>query len=102
MLRQALLGLDYLHQNDIVHGDFQPGNLLFSVSDLNTADEARLLQGTGPEAVSEPVRRRDGKLDLWAPRYLALNQPLTEFVNIGPDLIIKISDLEGKRLLLHL
>lgn len=98
MLRQALLGLDYLHQNEIVHGDFQPGNLLFSVKGLDAADEARLLQGTGPGAVSEPVRRRDGKSDLWAPRYLALDQPLTEWIDIGPDFTIKISDLGGGEL----
>ena len=98
MLRQALLGLDYLHQNEIVHGDFQPGNLLFSVSGLDAVDEACLLQATGPEAFSEPVRRRDGKFDLWAPRYLALNQPLKEFADIGPDFKVKVSDLGGGEL----
>lgn len=98
LLRQALLGLDFLHQAEIVHSDFQPGNLLFSVSGMDTADEARLLQGTGPEDVSEPVRRLDGKPDIWAPRYLALNQPVTEFVETSPKFTINISDLGGGEL----
>ncbi len=98
MLRQALLGLDYLHQMEIVHGDFQPGNLLFAVSGLDAVDEARVLQGTGPGLVSEPVRRQDGKEDRWAPRYLALNQPLTDCLDIGPDFTVKISDLGGGEL----
>ena len=34
LLRQVLLGLDFLHRNDIIHGDVQPGNVLFSVKAL--------------------------------------------------------------------
>lgn len=98
MLRQALLGIDYLHQSGIVHGDLQPGNLLFSVTGLQSVDEKQLSQDYSQRAVSEPVRRLDGKVDLWAPRYLALGQSLTEFADIGPRFQVKISDMEGGRL----
>ncbi len=64
MLRQALLGLDYLRQNEIIHGDFQSGNLFFSVDELDSVEEARLSQNLGPDSVTEPVRRLDGKKDL--------------------------------------
>ena len=29
----------------------------------------------------------------WAPRYLVMNQPLTEFLHLEPQLIVKLSDL---------
>ena len=95
MLRQALLALDYLHQNGIVHDDFQPGNLLFSVTGLGESDEACLVQGTGPGDASERVRRRDGKRDLWAPEYLAVDNSLSQFVDTGPGLAVILSDLGG-------
>lgn len=46
-------------------------------------------------SLSEPVRRVDGKMDQWAPRYLALNQPLENFVYLEKDFAIKISDMGG-------
>ena len=76
MLRQVLLGLAYLHQNGIVHGDLQPGNLLFSASGLNKSSDAASTQGTGPDDNCEPVYRRDKKEDRWAPKYLAASDPL--------------------------
>ncbi|KAI9755268.1 MAG: hypothetical protein M1815_005130 [Lichina confinis] len=88
----------------IVHGDLQPGNLLFSLSSRGVkslsgrdlSHDARLLQGTGPEDISEPVRRFDGKQDLWAPKYLSLNKPLAEFSEITSDFTLKLSDLGGE------
>jgi serine/threonine protein kinase len=43
LLRHTLLGLEFLHENGIVHGDLNPGNLLFSVS-LHGAREEELRQ----------------------------------------------------------
>ena len=108
MLRQTLLGLAYLHEMGIVHGDLQPGNLLFSLSSRGVkslsgrdlSHDARLLQGTGPEDISEPVRRFDGKQDLWAPKYLSLNKPLAEFSEITSDFTLKLSDLCGGKLVI--
>ncbi|KAL1962324.1 hypothetical protein VTN77DRAFT_9815 [Rasamsonia byssochlamydoides] len=95
ILRQVLLGIDFLHLNNIAHGDLQPGNLLFSVRDLSSATEEELSQIQKENTLSEPVRKLDGKVDLWAPRYLALNQPLTDYVDFGPKFVIKISDIGG-------
>jgi len=92
ILRHTLLGLSFLHQNSIVHGDVQPGNLLF-VPNLASIEVDKLQQDPSLDGVSTPVKRLDGKLDKWAPRYLLLDAPLTEFVDLGPGLTVKLSDM---------
>ncbi|PQE26917.1 serine kinase protein [Rutstroemia sp. NJR-2017a BVV2] len=103
ILRQALLGLDFLHQIRIAHGDLQEGNLLFSARDLSAVGEEALSPTLLPmeEEVRcrfrtyELVERVDGKTDLWAPKFLFLSQPLTEpeFANLDQDFVIKVSDM---------
>lgn len=95
ILRQTLLAIDFLHQADIVHDDLQPGNLLFPVKNITQIDESLLIQQCDAKSVPEPVRRLDGKVDQWAPRYLALNQPLDKLVYLEKDFAIKISDMGG-------
>jgi serine/threonine protein kinase len=97
ILKQALQGLEFLHANNVVHGDLQPGNMLFTVKDLKAFDPNVLGQDENFEggAFSPPVERLDRKDDKWAPRYLAVCQPLTGFINIGPDFGIKLSDFGG-------
>lgn len=95
ILRQALLGIDFLHRIGIVHGDLQPGNLLFLATDLTSVGEIHLSQKDIEPTSLVPIERQDGKVDLWAPKYLAVNQPLTEFVELDPNFIIKISDMGG-------
>ncbi|OJJ42296.1 hypothetical protein ASPZODRAFT_137379 [Penicilliopsis zonata CBS 506.65] len=91
ILRQALLGIDFLHQNGIAHGDIQPGNLLFSLKDLNAIPESQLAW----KIKSKPVQRLDGKPDQWAPQYLAQSRSLTEYVDWSESLMIRISDFGG-------
>ena len=67
--------------------------MLFSVKSLNSADEAQLSQANSQDAISEPIKRLYGKTDRWAPRYLALNQSLTAYVDLDSCLLVKISDL---------
>lgn len=95
ILRQTLIAIDFLHQAGIVHGDLQPGNLLFPIKDLSQIDENLLIQRCDAESVSKLVRRLDGKVDQWAPRYLALDQPLENFAYLEKDFTIKISDMGG-------
>jgi non-specific serine/threonine protein kinase len=91
MLLHTLRGLAFLHQNGVVHGDVQPGNLLFSIEDLSSVGEDNLKQDEASTAI--PVCRIDGKIDRWAPKNLYLKQPLYDRVQLGPELCVKISDL---------
>ncbi|PQE27934.1 serine kinase protein [Rutstroemia sp. NJR-2017a BBW] len=95
ILQQALLGIEFLHQIGIAHGDVQPGNLLFVAKDLEFVEETRLSQKYVMPESMVPIKRQDGKIDRWAPRYLALNQPLMEFVELDYNFVIKISDMGG-------
>jgi serine/threonine protein kinase len=100
ILRQALLGIDFLHRIGIVHGDLQPGNLLFAATDIQSVEESRLSQEDVDPSSLVPLERLDGKVDLWAPPYLALNQPIAEFVELDfveqdPNFVLKISDMGG-------
>jgi serine/threonine protein kinase len=103
ILRQALLGLDFLHQNGIAHDVLQEGNLLFSAKDLSAVGEEALSPKLLPMEEEdrcwvrtyELLERADGKIDLWAPKFLFISQPLIEpeFVNLDQDFVIKISDM---------
>ena len=95
LLRQALLSIDFLHRIGIIHSDLQPSNLLFLATDLTLVEETRLSQKDVKPTSMVPIERQDGKVDLWAPKYLAINQPLTEFVELDPNFVIKISDMGG-------
>lgn len=121
ILRQILLGIEFLHKSGVAHGDLQPGNILFSVKDLSTLSENELAQ-TDPQGtlftktvnddgevefnhqVTQPAdaqddyytgRYIDGKLDPSAPCYLLTKTPIFNYVNLDPPLLIKISDLGG-------
>lgn len=97
ILKQSLQGLAFLHKNGIAHGDFQPGNMLFTLQDLDSKDEEALRQEENEESesISPPVERLDGKQDKWAPRYLCIAEPLTPFTNYGEGFTIKLSDMGG-------
>ncbi|KAL2810281.1 kinase-like domain-containing protein [Aspergillus granulosus] len=92
ILYQTLLGIYFLHQSGVAHGDIQQGNILFSVKDFDSVREEELPRD---DQVSKPVRRKDGRSDFWAPRYLALDQPLNEYIDVDPGFKIKISDFGG-------
>jgi serine/threonine protein kinase len=91
ILLHALRGIAFLHQNGVVHGDVQPGNLLFSIQSIEDAKEDELKQDEASASI--PLQRRDKKVDRWAPTNLHLKQPLYDRVRIGPDLCVKLSDL---------
>lgn len=97
ILKHALSGLAFLHHNGIFHGDFQPGNLLFSIrGDLNSLNESDLQQSKAN--MTKPLERLDGQVDKWGPKYLVISESLHEYSDLSDKLEIKISDLgAGKK-----
>jgi serine/threonine protein kinase len=91
ILKSALSGLAFLHKNGVVHGDFQPGNLLISLrQDVKSINENELQQDQSK--ITEPLQRLDGKPDIWAPRYLVIGESLHKYADLTPNMSVKISD----------
>ncbi|CAM1507169.1 Fc.00g068100.m01.CDS01 [Cosmosporella sp. VM-42] len=90
--RDILLGLTFLHQNDIVHADIQPGNILVSIPhiDVNPQTTASLKQS--PDQ-GRPLVRLDGKRDAWAPSYLIEGKSLHDYTSAEMSPLVKIADL---------
>ncbi|KAL5046480.1 hypothetical protein BDW71DRAFT_207274 [Aspergillus fruticulosus] len=97
ILKQSLQALAFLHENGIAHGDFQPGNILFTLNNIDSIPEDVLRQEEDMQArlVSPPVQRLDGKEDEWAPRYLCVAQPLVPFTCYAEGFKVKLSDMGG-------
>ena len=92
VLRQMLLAIDFMHRSNITHSDLQPGNVLLQLKSLSHVEEERLCQANDVKSLV-PVHRIDGKPDSWAPKYLALNRSLTDYLDLNADVEIKVSDL---------
>jgi non-specific serine/threonine protein kinase len=97
ILKQSLQALAFLHENSIAHGDFQPGNMLFALDDIDSKPEdvLRQEQSAQNKSISPPVKRLDGKEDPWAPRYLCVAEPLVPFTSCAEGFKIKLSDMGG-------
>ncbi|GKT50820.1 serine/threonine-protein kinase SSN3 [Colletotrichum spaethianum] len=95
--QRSLQALEFLHDNGVSHGDFQPGNLLFTLDDIESKPKDVLRQAEDVQArsISPPVERLDGKQDKWAPRYLCIAQPLEQFTHYTEGFNIKLSDMGG-------
>lgn len=102
ILKQSLQALAFLHENGIAHGDFQPGNILFTLNDVDSTPEDVLRQEEDVQArsISPPVQRLDGKQDKWAPRYLCVARPLVPFTCYTEGFKVKLSDMGGGQSLL--
>ncbi|KAM0345813.1 hypothetical protein ACHAPU_006166 [Fusarium lateritium] len=61
ILKQSLQGLVFLHRNNIAHGDFQPGNMLFPLKDIDdiSQDVLRQEKTVETQSTSPPVERLD-------------------------------------------
>jgi non-specific serine/threonine protein kinase len=97
ILKQSLQALAFLHENGIAHGDFQPGNILFTLNNIDSTPEDVLRQEEDIQArlISPPVQRLDGKEDKWAPRYLCVAQPLVPFTCYTEGFKVKLWDMGG-------
>jgi serine/threonine protein kinase len=94
VLHQTLVGLRTLHSKGLAHGDLQPGNILFAVRGLELATEDELRQDVADEnTIFGPLKRIDGEQDRWAPHYLASGLTLGKYVDTGPSVQVKLSDL---------
>ncbi|KAH8159186.1 hypothetical protein CIB48_g9063 [Xylaria polymorpha] len=97
ILKQSLQALVFLHENGIAHGDFQPGNMLFTLRNMNSKPEDELRQKEDVQAgfISPPVERLDGKQDKWTPPYLCIAQPFVYPTDYAQGFKIKLSDMGG-------
>ena len=53
------------------------------------------LQQDSTNSRVEVIERSDGKLDKWAPKYLAVAKPLKEYVLPEAEQVVKIIDMGG-------
>lgn len=68
--------------------------MLFAIQDLASLDVNQLRQNEANSRI-EALERVDGKVDKWAPQYLAVSQPLTEYVLSGSNQVVKLIDMGG-------
>ncbi|KAL8860885.1 MAG: hypothetical protein Q9178_002640 [Gyalolechia marmorata] len=91
VLTHMLRGIAFLHFRGVIHGDIQPGNLLFSASSLDLASVEELEDDETGAVMA--VERLDKKVDKWAPQYMAISDPLVDYTDLGPEFTVEISDL---------
>ncbi|KAF4553468.1 Protein kinase domain-containing protein 19 [Elsinoe fawcettii] len=80
MIKNALQGLAFLHDNNVTHGDIQPGNILFPIQPLETIAEEELRQDEGVRHSVFKLERVDGLQDLWTQRTFWTSQAPKETV----------------------
>ncbi|KAF5002751.1 hypothetical protein FGRMN_148 [Fusarium graminum] len=96
--KRALLditqALDALHERGIVHGDIHLGNILtcIKIPDVTAESESGLRQQLSD---TRPLKRLDGKEDLWAPSYLLEPRPLHDYFSYELRPCVKLADLGG-------
>ncbi|KAF5658566.1 CMGC SRPK kinase [Fusarium heterosporum] len=97
-LLDIIQALNFLHGYGIVHGDIHLGNILTCIRtpDVTAESESDLRQQLSD---TRPLKRLDGKGDLWAPSYLLEPQPLHDYFSYELQPLVKLADLGGGYLL---
>ncbi|KAI1036061.1 hypothetical protein LB504_011426 [Fusarium proliferatum] len=93
-LFNTIYALHDFHQRGIVHCDLHTGNILACIEPIEVTPntEQRLKQS---ETDARPLKRKDGKKDLWAPLYLLEPQPLSDYFSHALNPLVKLADLGG-------
>ncbi|KAL4917368.1 hypothetical protein BDW62DRAFT_218176 [Aspergillus aurantiobrunneus] len=99
ILWQTLLGLDFMLANDVVHGDVQPRNLLFTLDNLAHMPVSDLSQDK--DIPITPVLSTELEGGVRGPNYLVPADSLMQYLDIWRPFTIKISDLGGSFLTSH-
>ncbi|EPS36230.1 hypothetical protein H072_10368 [Dactylellina haptotyla CBS 200.50] len=91
IIKDLLLGLNWLHINKVIHGDLQPGNFLSSMKGVSSLELEDL--ETDADSAKVDVTRIDGKPDKWAPNYIVVPQGSPIEADEWPFFPVKLSDL---------
>ncbi|KAL2788041.1 kinase-like domain-containing protein [Aspergillus keveii] len=92
ILWQTLLGLDYMLENAIAHGDVQPRNLLFTLEDLGFRSVPELEQDKDIPFTPVSMGEIDG---VKMPKYIVPADSLMRYLDISRPFTVKVSDLGG-------
>ncbi|KAL2808088.1 kinase-like domain-containing protein [Aspergillus granulosus] len=98
ILWQTLLGLDFLLENGIAHGDVQPRNLLFTLQNLGRRSVAELAQDKDIPLVPVLGTEING---VKLPKYIVPADSLMQYLDISRPFTVKVSDLGGSFLTTH-
>ncbi|KAF5009194.1 hypothetical protein FDECE_4559 [Fusarium decemcellulare] len=93
-LLDTIRALHFLHERGVVHGDVHLGNILTCIRqpEVSPVSERELQQ---PTSDAQPLKRRDGKKDLWSPSYLLEGRPMEYSLSYDLDPLVKLADLGG-------
>ncbi|KAL4791054.1 kinase-like domain-containing protein [Aspergillus venezuelensis] len=93
ILWQTVLGLDFMLSHDIVHGDIQPRNILFTLEGLADQPFEAMIQDKNIPLCPTPEVDLPGGVT--GPRYLVPADSLMPYLDITKPFGIRISDLGG-------
>lgn len=101
IMRDTPEAFQVLHGNGIAYNGIHQGNMLFALKkSLDDETEATPWHPANvwddvPDSISERIEREDGKADPWVPKHVYIPKQLVKFVDTGPNLHVKIGDLDG-------
>lgn len=102
VLQQTLEALELLHYGGVIHGDVQPGNVLFAPNrkgmSIQRAEELQLVQpakGTISKKPTSEAVIAYGKADEHAPKKVYVADPLVYYTEPEAKVEVKLGDLSS-------